>query len=49
MKIIKRLFLSLCAVFLLWVAISYANIVAHNNTENPTYHDWNFFVVAFKD
>lgn len=33
--------------FLIWVAVSYCNIITHNCEESPIYKDWNFFKLMF--
>lgn len=47
MKIIKYTLTALCVLFILWVGISWADIVADNCDPNPQHYDWNFFVVMF--
>jgi hypothetical protein len=33
--------------FVVWVALSYFNIVLHNTEANPAYFTWNFFTTVF--
>lgn len=33
------------AIFFLWIFASFIDISAHNNTENPVYNDYNFFII----
>lgn len=46
-----KLFLNLLAVaaviFILWIIISYFDVILHNNSENPIYHFWNIFPLLF--
>lgn len=49
MKIIKGVLVALCVLFILWVGVSWADIVEDNSSPNPQHDDWNFFVVAFND
>ncbi len=32
-------------IFAAWLLVSYAEILAENLSENPTYHNWNFFIM----
>lgn len=34
-----------CVLLLLWMAFSFMEVNAKNLTENPTYNDYNFFVL----
>lgn len=46
-----RLFLNLLAVaaviFILWVVISYFDVILHNNSEIINYQSWNIFSLLF--
>ena len=33
--------------FLIWVAVSYCDVITHNCEECPTYRDWNLFNLMF--
>lgn len=37
-----------CVLLLLWMIFSFAEINAKNLTENPTYNDYNFFVLIME-
>lgn len=49
MKVLKYIGGGLCAVLLLWMLVSWADIVADNSRPNPQHYDWNFFIVFFND
>ena len=36
---------TLGAAFLLWLSISFVDVVAHNNNTNPQYQPWNAFCI----
>lgn len=47
-KSIKKagdIFAVFCVLLLLWMAFSFAEVNTKNLTENPTYNDYNFFVI----
>lgn len=47
-KSIKKagdVFAVFCVLLLLWMVFSFAEVNAKNLTENPTYSDYNFFVI----
>lgn len=41
------LYLALNLAFVVWVGLSYFNIVLHNNEAQPAYFTWNFFTLMF--
>ena len=47
MKVLKHIGGGLYAVLLLWIALSWADIVADNNYPNPQHSEYNFFTVMF--
>ncbi len=34
-----------CALLLVWMAVSFLEVNAKNLTENPTYSEYNFFIL----
>ena len=48
-KIIKVLFITANCIFLLWIFLSWAEIVSKNLKPNPTYHQWNAFELLVKE
>lgn len=47
-KSIKKagdVFAVFCALLILWLLVSFAEVNAKNLTENPTYSDYNFFAI----
>lgn len=47
-KSIKKagdIFAVFCVLLLLWMVFSFAEVNIKNLTENPTYSDYNFFVI----
>ena len=48
MRIIGRIGCGLCAAFLLWAVLSWANIVADNCEPNPQHSEYNLFVLMTK-
>lgn len=46
-KIISILPAVLSVLFLFWLAVSYIDIVADNNSLQPVHHALNFFTVVF--
>lgn len=43
---LKKIALTLCVAFTLWIAISFVEIVSKNDTTKPVYSGYNFFSVA---
>ena len=37
----------ICIVLLLWLGISYIEVISKNLSENPQYWGWNFFQLFF--
>lgn len=35
----------ICCAFLLWVGVSWVDVIADNNAPDPTHSNYNFFVV----
>lgn len=48
MRIIGRIGCGLCAAFLLWAVLSWADIVADNCELNPQHSEYNMFVLMTK-
>lgn len=48
-KIFKNLLLGLCVVFIAWVIVSWADIVADNCKPNPVHNPYNLFVLLFNE
>ena len=48
MRIIGRIGCGLCAAFLLWTVLSWADIVADNCEPNPQHSEYNMFVLMTK-
>lgn len=48
MRIIGRIGCGLCAAFLLWAVLSWADIVADNCEPNPRHSEYNMFVLMTK-
>ena len=48
MRIIGRIGCGLCAAFLLWAILSWADIVADNCEPNPQHSEYNIFVLMTK-
>ena len=48
-KRIEGVLIVLGIVLLLWVSVSYAEILTKNTKENPTYSEANFFKVVFEN
>lgn len=44
-KIIENVVLVISIAFILWVGTSWAEVVSKNLKPNPTYHEWNAFVL----
>lgn len=51
LNIIKKIFswtlTTLCILFLLWIGISYIEVISKNLSENPQYWGFNFFQLFF--
>ena len=45
-KIISGTFYTVGALFLLWVFVSWVDIVADNNTADPIHSKYNLFVIS---
>ena len=43
MKILNKIFCIISILFLLWVILSYFDVILHNLDEEPIYKFWNFF------
>lgn len=43
MKILNKVFCIICILFLLWIILSYFDVILHNLDEEPIYKFWNFF------
>ena len=48
MKALKYIGCGLCAAFLLWAVLSWADIVADNCEPNPQHSEYNLFVLMTK-
>lgn len=48
MRLIGRMGCGLCAAFLLWAVLSWADIVADNCEPNPQHSEYNLFVLMTK-
>lgn len=46
-KVLEMIAVGACLGFIVWVGISYIDILAHN-LSGGTDHVWNFFILAFK-
>ena len=44
--LIKNLIVLATIVMVMWITVSYAEILAKNVNENPQYTEWNFFEVT---
>lgn len=42
-KIITNIFLFLSVILILWVVVSYIEVISKNLSENPEYSFWNIF------
>ena len=47
-KIIEKGLCIISCLFLLWLFVSWAEVVSKNLTPNPTYNEWNAFVLITK-
>lgn len=45
LRTIKTIITIISILFLLWVGISWIDIIADNTQSNPYHYPWNFFVV----
>ena len=43
--LIRNIIMFICILFLIWVAVSYGEILAKNLNFGPTYSDWNIFII----
>ena len=43
MKILNKIIYIVSILFLLWIILSYFDVILHNLDEEPIYHGWNFF------
>lgn len=48
MKIIKTVVLVIGITLILWLFVSWAEVVSQNLKPNPVYHKWNAFVLITK-
>ena len=49
MKVIYTAFMTVLVLWVIWVLLSFADIIADNNYPNPVHHEYNFFTVVFGD
>ena len=47
-KIIENIFICLLIVLLVWISISFIDVINHNMTDY-NYADWNIFAIMIKD
>ena len=47
-KIVETIVLAISIAFILWLFVSWAEIVSKNLKPNPTYSEWNTFVLIKK-
>ncbi len=45
---IKHMFILSCILFVIWVAISYGEVVYRNLDPNPEYFSWNIFQLLLR-
>ena len=43
--LIRNIIILICLAFLLWVGISYGEILMKNLNVDPMYSDWNIFII----
>lgn len=43
MKILNKIIYIVSILFLLWIILSYFDVILHNLDEEPIYKFWNFF------
>ena len=43
MKILNKIIYIVSILFLLWIILSYFDVILHNLNEEPIYKFWNFF------
>ena len=46
-KAVRALVMAASGIFLLWLAVSWVDVVAHNAAPMPEYKAWNAFVIFF--
>lgn len=44
-KMIERVVIIMMVLVLMWLALSYAEVLCKNLTPNPNYCEWNFFEI----
>ena len=49
MKWVKRIVTTVCVVFLMWLAVSYVDVVTTNNNQDAELASWNFFTISEKN
>ena len=49
MKRIERVINVVCIAWLIWLLLSWIDVVLHNVMLNPVYHSWNFFALFFEE
>ena len=47
--IIQNIFFTLCGLVLLWIAVSFYEVIANNMTPDYVYNEYNFFGLFFKN
>ena len=47
-KAFKAIGYGLCIVFIMWLLLSWVDIIADNNTSNPHHSEYNAFVLMTK-
>ena len=45
MKKIVNMLTILCIALIIWIGVSFVDIVSDNNNPNPNHHEYNFFSV----
>lgn len=48
-NVVGKFILFLCLVFIIWIIASYMEIVSKNLVKNPTYNNYNAFVVLMEN
>ena len=46
-KFIENALVFVSVMFLVWIALSFFDVICHNLDPNPTYAIWNFFTMLF--
>lgn len=46
-RVLESILLIAMFIFVVWIVVSYCNIVLNNNEANPKYLPWNLFMVLF--